>query len=94
MSDVIDDISERINIFHMCTYKSLIIGAKTLEIIIISDYQAYGLLLQMLSMNVLTHFLILCINVKYSATNRKKNSFTIIQDNKINVPVYCTWSSK
>ena len=35
MSDVIDDISERTNIFHMCTYKTLVIGAKTLEIIFI-----------------------------------------------------------
>ena len=38
MSDVIDDISEKkINIFIMCTYKSLFIGAKTLESIFISD---------------------------------------------------------
>ena len=29
----------------MCTYKSF--GAKTLEIIFISDYQAHGLVLQM-----------------------------------------------
>ena len=33
MSNVIDDVSERINIFHMCTYKSLVFVAKTLEII-------------------------------------------------------------
>ena len=32
MSDVIDAISERINIFYMCAYKSLVFGAKTLEI--------------------------------------------------------------
>ena len=32
MSDVIDDVPERINIFHMCTYVSLFIGAKILEI--------------------------------------------------------------
>ena len=31
MSDVIDDILERINIFCMRTYKSLVIAAKTLE---------------------------------------------------------------
>ena len=31
MSDVIDDILERTNIFHMSTFKSLVIGAKTLE---------------------------------------------------------------
>ena len=61
MSGVIDDISEITNIFHMCTYKSMVIGAKTLEIIFISDNQAHGLLVQMLSMNFLTHFLILCI---------------------------------
>ena len=45
MSDVIDDISERINIYYMCTHKSLVIGAKMLEIKFISDYQAHGLLL-------------------------------------------------
>ena len=47
MSDVIDDISERINILHMCTYKSPVLGAKTLELIFISDYQAHVLFLQM-----------------------------------------------
>ena len=36
-------------------------SAKTLEIIFISDYQAHGLLLQMLSMTFWTHVLILCI---------------------------------
>ena len=51
MSDVIDDISERTNTFHMRSDKSLVIAAKTLEIIFISDYQSHGLLLQMLSMN-------------------------------------------
>ena len=43
----------------MCTYMSF--GVKTLEIKFISDYQAHGLLLQMLSMIFWTHFLILCI---------------------------------
>ena len=33
----------------MCTYKYLVFGAKTLEIIFISDYQAHELLLQMFS---------------------------------------------
>ena len=33
MSDVIDGISERTNIFHVCSYRSLVIGAKKLEII-------------------------------------------------------------
>ena len=42
-------ISEGINIVYMCTYKYLVIGAKTLEIIIISDYQVHGQMLQMLS---------------------------------------------
>ena len=42
MSDVINDIYELINIFHMCTYKSLVFDAKTLDIKI-SDYQAHGL---------------------------------------------------
>ena len=62
MSDVINDILERINIFQMCTYKSLVfVVAKTLEIIFIFGYGAHGLLFQMLSMNFLTHFLILCM---------------------------------
>ena len=52
MADVIEDISERLHIFHMCTYKSLVIGAKILEILFMPDYQAHGLLLQMLSMNL------------------------------------------
>ena len=39
----------------------LVFGVKTLEIIFISDYQAHGLLLQMLSMTFWTHYLILCI---------------------------------
>ena len=51
VTDVIDDISERINMFYMCTYKPLIFAAKTLEIIFSSDYQAHELLLQMFSMN-------------------------------------------
>ena len=38
---------------NLSTYKSLVIGAKTLEISFISDYQAHGLLLQMLSMSFL-----------------------------------------
>ena len=59
MSDVIDDISERMDIFHMSTYKSLIFGAKTLEIIFSSGNSAHGLLLQMSSINFLTYFLIL-----------------------------------
>ena len=50
MFDVIDDISEITNISYMCSYKSPGIGAKTLEIIFISEYQAHGLLLHMLSM--------------------------------------------
>ena len=61
MSDVIDDISERTNIFHMFSYRSLVIGTKTLECIFISDYQGYVLMLQMLSMIFLTYFLIMCI---------------------------------
>ena len=47
---------------------------KTLEIIFISDYhQARGLLLQMLSMNVLTHIML-----------NKETHFTFIPDNTIN----------
>ena len=60
MADVINDNSERIYIFRMYTYKSLVFGTKTLEILFISNYQAHGLLLQML-INFLTHFLILCV---------------------------------
>ena len=64
----------------MCTYKSLV---PTLEIIFISDYQAYGLVLQMLSMTFWTHFLYFAYNAKYRATNRKI-SFTFLQENTIN----------
>ena len=48
-------------IFHICTYKSLVFGTETLEIIFISDYQAQGLLLQMLSIHFMTYFLKLYI---------------------------------
>ena len=37
MSGVTNDILERIIIFQMCTYKSLLFGAQTLENIFISD---------------------------------------------------------
>ena len=40
MTDVIDHISERAKYFAC-----VLIGAKTLEIVFISDYQAHGLLL-------------------------------------------------
>ena len=40
MSDVIDGILKRINIFYICTYKSLAFGAKPLEIIFVYYYQA------------------------------------------------------
>ena len=56
MSDVINDILERINIFHMRIYIYLIFGAKTVELLFISDYQAHGLLLQMLSVNFFDTF--------------------------------------
>ena len=55
--DVICDISEWRNIFHMYTYKSLVFVAKTLEIMFVSDYQAHGLLLQMPAINCLSYFL-------------------------------------
>ena len=45
--DVRDDISERMNIFYMFPYKSLVFGDSILEIIFIADYQAHGFLLQM-----------------------------------------------
>ena len=44
----------------MCTYKSFV-RKHYIEIIFISDYQAHGLLLQMLSMTFWAHFLIMCI---------------------------------
>ena len=37
MPDVINNTLERINLFHMCTSKSLVFGAKTLEIIFINS---------------------------------------------------------
>ena len=52
MSDALDDISYIINIYYMCTYKSLVFGAKNY---IHFAYQAHGLLLQMLSINILKH---------------------------------------
>ena len=61
MSVVINNILERITIFHICNYQFVVFGAKTLEIIFISAYQANEQLLQMLSMSFLPHFLILCI---------------------------------
>ena len=68
----------------MCTYKSL---APKLEIIFIFDYQAHGLLLQMLS-KTFGHISKYCAyNAKYRATNRK-DSLTVIQDNTINAMVY------
>ena len=79
MADAIDDISERTNILYKCTYKSLVIGAKTLEIIFISDYQAHGLMLQMLSMNFLTHSLLLCINTEPQLENKVLHLYKTIQ---------------
>ena len=49
------------NILCMCTYKSPVFGTEALEIILISDYQATGLLLQMFSINFMTYCLILCV---------------------------------
>ena len=64
MYDVIDGISERTNLFHMSSYKSLVIGAKTFKNIFISDYQAHELMLQMVLMHFFNTFLILCIKCK------------------------------
>ena len=44
MSIVINNILESITIFHMCNYQFVVFGAKTLEIIFISAYQANELL--------------------------------------------------
>ena len=41
-------VQKKPNIFHICTYKSLVIDAKILEIIFISDYHARRLLVHML----------------------------------------------
>ena len=49
----------------MCTYEFIVFGAKTLEIILISDYQAHELLLQIFSVNFLTH----TYNTKSRTTN-------------------------
>ena len=38
MSDVIDDISERKNVFHMRTYKSLVISAKMFFFLFFRDH--------------------------------------------------------
>ena len=40
--DVRGDISERLNIFHMFPFKSLVFGDSILKIICIADYQAHG----------------------------------------------------
>ena len=90
MSDIIDAISERIKIFHTRTYKSLDVGAKTLGIIFISEYQVHGLLLHMLPMNFLHNSQYYAYNAKYRTTNRTE-SFTFKQDNSINVHVYCKY---
>ena len=42
---------EKKNIFYMFLYKPLAVRALILEIIFITDYQAHGLLLQMLCIN-------------------------------------------
>ena len=77
--------------YLLCTYKYLVIGAKTQEIIFISNYQAHGLLLQMLPMNFLTHFLILCIYIVMLniESQYKKDSCRFKQDNTMNDSVYC-----
>ena len=51
--DVRDDISGKMDIFHMFYDKSLVLGAKIVEIIFITDYQAQVHLLQMLQVNLL-----------------------------------------
>ena len=51
--DVRDDISGKMDIFHMFYDKSLVLGAKIVEIIFITDYQAHVHLLQMLQVNLL-----------------------------------------
>ena len=46
--DIRGDISEKINIFHMISYKSLVFGAYILEIIFNADYQVHRHSLHML----------------------------------------------
>ena len=43
MSDVIDDISERNNVFHMRTYKSLVISAKMFFLFFRDHYLEHSL---------------------------------------------------
>ena len=45
---VIDSASERMNIFYMFPYKSIVIGAKTLEIVFSACHQTNRYLLHML----------------------------------------------
>ena len=58
-----------LGILNMCTYKSLVFGAKTLEIILvfISGYQAHELLLQMLVnefFGIFTYTVQIMLNIK------------------------------
>ena len=46
-----DSVSERINIFYVCPYKSIVIGAYTLGIIFSTCYQTNRYLLHMLLIN-------------------------------------------
>ena len=43
-----DSVSERMNIFYMFPYKSIVIGTKTLEIILSTCYQTNRYVLHML----------------------------------------------
>ena len=68
-------LRKTMNIFHMFPYKPLAVRALILEILFITDYQAHGLLLQMLCINCF-HILPNMFNtITYRDTNRK-DSFT------------------
>ena len=62
MSDVIDDILERMNIVHMCTYESLAFKPLTVVTDVINK--------------LFDMFQYCTYNAKYRATNRK-DSFTL-----------------
>ena len=64
MPYVIDDISGRSSIYYMCTYKSLVNGAKTLETIFISDFQTHGQMLSMNRSDIFSNIAYIILNIK------------------------------
>ena len=60
-----DSVSERMNIFYKFPYKSIVIGALSLEIIFSACYQINRYLLHMLQINLLSHIFISRIIKQY-----------------------------